>query len=127
MLVSGQPPDILVKRPPRKGLYGWTPAGPKDEIWLHPALVNAVESLMGERPDKKEQAFRSLAVIPRVRLLVEAVVLHELVHFGRKILNGYNPDVDAEERIAQAFEIKAYGQVQTATILGIRKWVPDPD
>jgi hypothetical protein len=46
-------------------------------------------------------------------------------HF-RTLVNGYNPDDDMEEALADEFEKQAYGKSHTITSLGISDIVPEP-
>jgi hypothetical protein len=125
-------PEIKVTQTP-SGTYGWTPAT-GNRIWLNNQFIAQFESLLSGRTEitsgpwtaYEDQRFKNKVLIPKLFLLLEATVLHELVHFGRKLVFGYNPDRAMEERIAQNFERKAYGQVHTLTSLGISHIVSEP-
>jgi hypothetical protein len=133
IFTNGYAPIIKIKGTPNRG-YGWTPEPPTDEVWLHRPFIEQVESLMSGRSEitsgpynyYADQSFTKRVLLPRLRLLVEVTVLHELVHFARQLVNGYNPDRPAEERVARMFEKKAFGQVHTVTSLGLAGLIDEP-
>lgn len=132
ILLRQYKPMIKVTQTP-PGTYGWTPAT-GDRIWLNAQFITDFESLLSGRTDissgpwtaYQDQRFKEKQLIPKLRILLEVTVMHELVHFGRRLVHGYNPNRAAEERVAQAFEIKAYGKIHTVTSLGISHIVPEP-
>jgi hypothetical protein len=70
---------------------------------------------------------RQVELQARAALLLEATVLHELVHYGRRKLHGYKPSAReraAEEYLAREFERKAYGRFVTATSLQLAQFMP---
>jgi len=120
MLVKGINPWIILKDTGQ--LYGLTPAPPTDRIYIHKGLFSDVESLLSgrSRPNVQENFF------PRLSLLFEVTVMHELVHFMRGIVYGYNPHTSQEEAIADNFETAAYGKEHTVTSLGLLRILKEP-
>lgn len=131
ILIAGFHPVIKVKHTGAQ--YGWTPPT-ADEIWLHDGFIDQIESLMSGRSEVVSgyynhydtQKYAKEVLMPKLRLLLEVTIMHELVHYGRRIVHGYNPNRRQEELIAQAFEKDAYGKVHTATSLGITDVVAEP-
>jgi hypothetical protein len=123
MLLHGFHPWIKCKITP-PGRIGWTPAT-GDEIWLHKGFIDALESLVSDRGPEHftfgpyDYYETREFIVSRLFLLLEVIVMHELVHFGRRTVYGYINDRDAEERLAKAFEKEAYGTIYTSTSLGL--------
>jgi len=131
LLRQGYEPQIKMRD--TGSLYGYTPPTGQ-EIWLHKGVFSDIEALLSgnseivtgyyERQEQRRTNFTK--VLPSILPLLEVTVLHELVHYGRKLVHGYNPDLDMEEAIADEFEKQAYGQSHTATSLGISDIIAEP-
>jgi hypothetical protein len=118
ILEDGIEPRVVVKNL-APGYYGYTPPG-SQEIWLHRTFLDELDPLL--RVDN-----RYVEVQARAALLLEATILHELVHYGRKLSIGYSAGRrarDREERIARRFERDAYGRFVTASDLKMAQFMP---
>lgn len=118
ILEDGIEPKVTVKDL-APGFYGYTPPGTQ-EVWLHRTFVDELDPLL--RVDN-----RTVEVQARATLLLEATILHELVHYGRKLSIGYSAGLRArskEERVARQFEQDAYGQFVTASNLKLAQFMP---
>jgi hypothetical protein len=130
MLRHGFIPVIRMKNLGR--LYGYTPPT-GDDIQLNQKICATMESLLGGRIEvvsgyynhyAQEQSNKEL--MSKFRLFMEVTILHELVHFGRQHVRGYNPDRRSEELQAVAFEKAAYGKKHTLTSLGLTDILAEP-
>jgi hypothetical protein len=101
---------------------------------LHIGFSRSVESLLAGRSqivsgvyNHYETQRQGKRVVANLLLLVEVTIMHDLVHLGRRLVNGYDPDTNAEGRVAWSFERRAYGEIHNVTSLGLAGLVPEPD
>ena len=118
-------PKIIIK--PLINRYGYTP-GDYNHIELNSKLVLDCEKFLG-----KSSSGEGFILLPnyhiikdQILLLLEATILHELVHWCRAKPVHSTPQYKIEERAAQNFERKAYGKKYTVHNLGICQYIRDP-
>lgn len=121
VLKPGWTPIVEIRQ--LRGLYGFTPPS-GNAIHLDDMFVEDAEDLMSFSVVTGVYDFYRNK--EKAQLLLEITVMHELVHWCRQQVNGYNPKRSAEERIAQAFEIKAYGKKHTVHTVGLTQAMRDP-
>lgn len=119
VLRVGITPKVRVARLP--GRYGFTPPR-SEEIWLGRTFIGEFEALLDE--DTVTGVYDRYTVREKAHRLLEATVLHELVHWCRRKVHGYNPNQVQEEAIAQRFEREAYGMLVDARSVGLAQHMP---
>ena len=131
LLLPGYEPSVVIKSPRKAieiaGRLGYTPST-GGEIWLHVKLADGVESLLGGGNYSAGvwNYYETKSAVERgIRVLLEATVLHELVHYARQKTHAALSR-SKEEAIAQRFEIAAYGEIHTVHSLGLDNLMGDP-
>jgi hypothetical protein len=113
------------------GHYGFTPPT-GDEIQLDKTFVDELEAtLPSNKVPRNPHHYAPSELEGRLLLLLEATVLHEMVHYCRRKFDS-SARINAmskkgrsiEEAWAQQFEIEAYGKKHTVQNLLIGKYMP---
>ena len=122
-------PNVFVREKP--GHYAFAPPS-GDQIWLAKTFVTELEDALGpHKVPNYPKRYSPSDLEYKLFLILEASVLHEMVHFWRRLLldqakenmrGGRGPAI--EEGIAQQFERKAYGFRPTMHSLAISKYLP---
>ncbi len=116
------------------GRYGYTPPG-ATHIELDKTFVSEMESALGHA-NLPQRNGRNVYHAPTyletdLLLLLEATLLHEMVHFFRLLTSeqaranvSFANNTRAEEDIADQFETEAYGFMPDVSKFGLWKYLP---
>ena len=112
------------------GLYGFTPPT-GDEIQLAKTFVEELEAALPANKVPRGSVYAPSELEEKILSLLEATVLHEMVHFcRRKFIEAARLNAMSsrgrglEEAVAQQFEKEAYGKLYTVQSLLITKYMP---
>ena len=121
-----------VKVLPLPGRYGYTPDS--SQIQLDKTFVKELEaSLPNHDISRFSQSYAPTYLETYLLTLLEATVLHEMIHWCRLTFNEASRvnvssrgkrGLAIEERVAQNFEIAAFGYEPTATNLSLEHYLP---
>ncbi|MDH3431396.1 MAG: hypothetical protein OEQ14_15450 [Gammaproteobacteria bacterium] len=122
-------PIVDIKHLP--GHYGYTPPT-GDEIWLDKTFITELElALPSQNVPRNKRRYSPSELEIRLLMLLEATVLHEMVHFFRRKfdesarINAMSKNGrGTEEAWAREFEQKAYGKRYSVQNLLISKYMP---
>jgi hypothetical protein len=122
-------PLVKVKHLP--GLYGYTPPI-GEEIQLATIFIEELEAALPKNRVPRGQVYAPSELEEKALLLLEATVLHELVHYFRRRFDFGGARLNAmsargrsvEEALAQQFEKEAYGMLHTVQNLSIARYFP---
>ncbi len=130
-------PNIKLKQLNRR--YGYTPSN-RIEIQLHIGVVRDCEKFLGRKfpattirnidvTERHTPVLNDYKVRDNILLLLEATILHELIHWCRlaRVTVYTNNQYTREEVVARRFENAAYGKYATVHSLDICNQVQDPE
>ena len=111
-------------------LIGYTPPN-SDTIYLAATFIRELEANLPPRAVRSGDAYAPSELEEKILTILEATVLHEMVHYWRMKRNGEarinamsNRGRGFEERIARQFEKAAYGMIPSVASLGIERYMP---
>jgi hypothetical protein len=126
--LPGYIPAVRVVHLP--GLYGFTPPI-SDEIQLAKTFIEELEAALPSNKVPRGHIYAPSELETNLLWILEATVLHEMVHFFRRKfndtaqLNSRSASGRAyEEAWARRFEKEAYGKLYTVQSLFIDKYMP---
>jgi hypothetical protein len=123
--------EPLVKVEHLTGPYGYTPPVGQ-EIQLAKIFIEELEAALPENRVPRGQVYAPSELEEKALLILEATVLHELVHYFRRRFNfagarlNYMSDRGrgVEEALAHQFEEEAYGMLCTVQNLSVARYFP---
>ena len=126
-LQPGYIPSIQLKY---IGMYGYTPPT-GDTIFLGKTFVDELEDALEWRGPRNPDRYTPTIRESDLLLILEATVLHELVHYFRRKFNeqarlnmASSRGRDYEEAVARKFEKETYGKYMTVQNMNLAHCMP---